>query len=68
MGHPEELDVVGGCRHLVERVEHVVCGQDLFDGMQVEGRHALEGHLCDDAEGAQPYPGHLEEVRVVVRA
>ena len=66
MGHPEELSVVGLLCPAVEGSHHVIDGHDLVDGVQVEGRDALQGHFGDYPERSEAHPGHITQVGVVV--
>ena len=63
---PVELEVVRAVDEGVEVRQGARQGPGILPGPQQEGRHALQGQLRDDAEGAQADPGRLEQVRLVV--
>ena len=66
MRHPEELEVVVAVDVGVEVGEHRVHPHRLLHGVQGEGRHHLQRHGRHDAERAQPDPGGLEHLGLLV--
>ena len=58
--------MVDGGGLLGEAVEHVVEHLDRLPGVQVERRHALQRHLGDDAERAEPDAGDAQQLGIAV--
>jgi hypothetical protein len=58
--------VVVDRRELIEPGEHLVDVHRRLVSGQGEGRHALQRHRRDDAEGADRHPGGVEQIRALL--
>ena len=65
MREPVELEVVGRVAALEVLLEHVLQRLGTLDGLQRERRNQLQGHVDDDAEGAEPEGGGTEQLGVL---
>ncbi len=59
--------MVGGVHEPVEVVEHLVDREELLDGVEAEGGHALQRDRREHAESTDTDPRHFEDIGVLVR-